>query len=1099
MKQLFGFFLASCLLVQIGLSQSATAFLNSPSSTYASSGGTATFTATVAYPTPDASPSAIAYAVQLPAGWTFAGSSGATAATQPFVGDNLLEWAFSAFPVGALQFTFVVNYPAGLSGNQVVSVPSPYPNYRSPSTGAVSLTVPSLTFASGGAPVAAGIFQQPPSVNAGTEGNNYTLSVVATGTPAPSFQWRKNGTNILSATNSSLTLLNLVPADSGDYSVVVSNGVGTAVTSTNAALTVTAVTTSPTITSVTPKAVAAGSPVTIIGTNFTSGVVVTLGGRTLALLASPTTTQIIAFIPNDAESGALRVTAGRNFAETPISVYRPPVFSAQAGATLLLGDTLVLPSPTTFAWRQIVNGVSTTLTGATGASYRINALNTANEGRYEGPNHPATSVRDVRIDPSVANRDPVIFSGLPEMLYAPLGSQVILAVNARGDTTFALTWRRSGVSAPLTTATPEYVFTAVSAGDAGDYTVSAQNGTTGTPQTRSVKLTVGSATSPAVQIFGPMANATRLSSGITTASLSINYWAGSAVTTVFKWQSKPSVSATTWTDVTAAAGFTGVTTPELTFPIDATLATGAVFKCVLTFDTGSGGSFTFESSAFTFNGIVNGPGLPATAVVRSSVLDPTKKQAFVSGIQYYAWTKITSGLGGFTVNPTPPSPWGRITSTAGTSSLAAETNVTFKFGDMDLKSFISGENGANGGITVQDYSPPVGSTTALEFYDTAGAILAVGRVEVFSVRTAYSTGLAVGQGLFVFTGGGASLKSAAFLAEIDAITGNSRKMRFSIDSFTGISGSSTSYDFRSTGWIENIEPAADFSNNPAAPTAVASVQEIQGNFREKFVIMNSVGGTGDQQDYITFTVPVGRVLTSFILDYYASTDTKAFIGLQAGSTVTATAAAATPLRGYTHFGTAADASPIGTELITLLGAGPLPAGQYSLWIQQLGAVTDYRFTARTSEAAAGSPVISTQPASQSVTAGANVTFAVVATGTPSPTYQWRKDGTAITNATNASLVLSAVATTAAGSYTVAVTNSAGTVTSSAAVLTVTAAPVGPTISSQPVAQVVIAGSSASFAVTATGSGTLTYQWYFTPKSSTTPQMLSAATAASLTV
>ena len=59
MKQLFGFFLASCLLVQIGFSQSATAFLTSPSSTYASSGGTATFTATVAYPTPDASPSAI--------------------------------------------------------------------------------------------------------------------------------------------------------------------------------------------------------------------------------------------------------------------------------------------------------------------------------------------------------------------------------------------------------------------------------------------------------------------------------------------------------------------------------------------------------------------------------------------------------------------------------------------------------------------------------------------------------------------------------------------------------------------------------------------------------------------------------------------------------------------------------------------------------------------------------------------------------------------------------------------------------------------------------------------------------------------------------
>jgi alpha-tubulin suppressor-like RCC1 family protein len=83
------------------------------------------------------------------------------------------------------------------------------------------------------------------------------------------------------------------------------------------------------------------------------------------------------------------------------------------------------------------------------------------------------------------------------------------------------------------------------------------------------------------------------------------------------------------------------------------------------------------------------------------------------------------------------------------------------------------------------------------------------------------------------------------------------------------------------------------------------------------------------------------------------------------------------------------------------------------------------------------PAITTQPQSQSVAVGANVTFTVVATGTPAPTYQWKKGGTDITNATNASLVLNNVQAADAGSYTVVVSNGVGTpATSDAAVLTV---------------------------------------------------------------
>ena len=85
---------------------------------------------------------------------------------------------------------------------------------------------------------------------------------------------------------------------------------------------------------------------------------------------------------------------------------------------------------------------------------------------------------------------------------------------------------------------------------------------------------------------------------------------------------------------------------------------------------------------------------------------------------------------------------------------------------------------------------------------------------------------------------------------------------------------------------------------------------------------------------------------------------------------------------------------------------------------------------------ATAPAISTQPLSQIVMAGSNQTFAVVASGMPPPSYQWAKNGTSLAGATNATLTLNNVAPTDAGSYTVVISNSLGSITSSAATLTV---------------------------------------------------------------
>jgi hypothetical protein len=128
---------------------------------------------------------------------------------------------------------------------------------------------------------------------------------------------------------------------------------------------------------------------------------------------------------------------------------------------------------------------------------------------------------------------------------------------------------------------------------------------------------------------------------------------------------------------------------------------------------------------------------------------------------------------------------------------------------------------------------------------------------------------------------------------------------------------------------------------------------------------------------------------------------------------------------------------------------------------------------------ATAPSITTQPASLSVTAGSAATFSVGASGTSPLSYQWRKGGASISGATSTSYAISSTTTSDAGSYDVVVTNSAGSVTSSAATLTVTTSSgvTAPAITTQPTSQSVAVGGSATFTVVATGTATLSYQWY----------------------
>lgn len=83
------------------------------------------------------------------------------------------------------------------------------------------------------------------------------------------------------------------------------------------------------------------------------------------------------------------------------------------------------------------------------------------------------------------------------------------------------------------------------------------------------------------------------------------------------------------------------------------------------------------------------------------------------------------------------------------------------------------------------------------------------------------------------------------------------------------------------------------------------------------------------------------------------------------------------------------------------------------------------------------PVITSQPDDQTVTVGDSANFQVVATGSPTPTYQWLLNGVEIPGATNSVYEIEETEIGMDGDeYSVVITNEAGSVISETALLTV---------------------------------------------------------------
>ena len=156
--------------------------------------------------------------------------------------------------------------------------------------------------------------------------------------------------------------------------------------------------------------------------------------------------------------------------------------------------------------------------------------------------------------------------------------------------------------------------------------------------------------------------------------------------------------------------------------------------------------------------------------------------------------------------------------------------------------------------------------------------------------------------------------------------------------------------------------------------------------------------------------------------------------------------------------------------------------QYRVVVSGAGGSVTSSAATLTVTAAAVVPSITVQPADRTITAGQDAIFSVTAAGT-ALTYQWQHSmngGTTFTDeagATAATLTLTAVAQLHNGHFLrVVVSNSLGSVTSTAALLTVNAATGAAVITQQPVNESVTAPAAATFSAAASGTPAPTFQW-----------------------
>ena len=315
-----------------------------------------------------------------------------------------------------------------------------------------------------------------PATQSVAAGDVVSFTVDATGSPAPTLQWRKDGVAISGATNSTYTILGATLADGGLYDVVVTNSGGSLISS---AATLTVAKKAQTITFDAPAgAFNAGTPVKLTAT-ATSGLPVafTIVSGAGSLVGSTLTGFGATVVVRASQAGTATYAAADNIDRTLTFVaggLAPFLFGTPTDQTVNLGATITFsasatgtPTPT---WQWVKDGVA--IDGATKSFLTLASVTLADAARYTVT--ATNSVGAVSASARLNVRAAPVFTASPSNQEVAAGTNVSLVAVVTGFPAPALQWRKNGV-AIRGAVTDKLTLVNVSAGDSARYDVVATN------------------------------------------------------------------------------------------------------------------------------------------------------------------------------------------------------------------------------------------------------------------------------------------------------------------------------------------------------------------------------------------------------------------------------------------------------------------------------------------------------------------------------------------------------------------------------------------------------------------------------------------------
>ena len=231
-------------------------------------------------------------------------------------------------------------------------------------------------------------------------------------------------------------------------------------------------------------------------------------------------------------------------------------------------------------------------------------------------------------------------------------------------------------------------------------------------------------------------------------------------------------------------------------------------------------------------------------------------------------------------------------------------------------------------------------------------------------------------------------------------------------------------------------PAAAGGTIGSGTPAITGIPTTAGTFTIFVQGFNAEGLTNNVQQEITFIISSGASASAPTISAQPQSQTVAV-----GASVTfSVQAAGSPAPTFQW--TKNDVAVVGatSSALTLANVQAADAGSYAVRVvNSAGNVTSAPASLTVTTAPANNaPVIAAHPVGVTAATGSTAALAVVASGTPAPSYQWRKDGSPLAGATDSILNLRAVTAAQAGAYSVVVSNPGGSITSNAAALNVAA-------------------------------------------------------------